>query len=892
MRLRAGDPEAIGGYTLQARLGAGGMGTVFLGRTPSGQPVAIKLIHQQFLHDDEFRTRFRQEVSAARRVSGKFTAAVVDADPDGAYPWMATTYISGPTLAQRIGEHGALHGPELRTLAIGLVEALRDIHRAGVVHRDLKPSNVVLSPDGPRVIDFGISRATDHQTLTMTGRVIGTPPFMSPEQLRSPREVGTESDVFSVATLLVYAATGQGPFDADSPYMAAYQVVHEAPALGRVPAPLRAVVEPCLAKDRSGRPSADELLRQLRNLPEDLVPPPATEEPANEHEVAGAEGGTEGGAEGGPPARRDAGTAVPDWVIAGKDAATSRSLGNGAVSGAAKDADDEADADVATRLLTGGASQAATAAAPEATQGRGTDADPGSADRPTLSTRASAAAPTSASDADDFPTHVAAAVTTASAASGAPAAADAGTDKDPGAPARTAHEAPLSEVRDRPHATFTTRVLRRRWRTAVAVAAAVAAISTGVALLGSGGSDQERAAGGGAGAGGNGRGSVTVKQAPLPPGFQPWQKTVSGGRQIPDELRCVARGDSAYCGGGGLVAARLKVADGTLVWKQASPGLPVHGMHMVGVADDTVVGYQIAASGSGPLQIVGLSTTDGRQLWSARIADSAAAFTGQPTEATLLDDTVFSVNVDRTAIEARQARTGKLRWASAFPAGSRCIPLVAGSHAYAMCGPVSEANAADVTHPVFHTLDPATGRLGNPVPVTGHLVPMGTADDGSLVVLRERTEGTVFDGYTHVVRIDPRRARATSVPVASYSGTAPGMAGGTLYFCGDDGVIHAVDPVTGKEKWSTQTSVEAASGPRLARGVLYFGAASGRVVALDGRTGRMRWSTNPRSPSSHGEFTGEFGSEPRVAVAGGALVVTARGNLVFSFAAGKPPKAS
>lgn len=270
MSLRGGDPAEIGGYPLEARLGSGGMGTVFLGRTSSGRPVAIKLIHQQYAGDDEFRIRFRQEVAAARRVSGAFTAAVVDAAPEAEQPWMATTYIEGRTLAQHIAEKGPLNGAELRLLAIGLAEALRDIHRVGVVHRDLKPSNVVLSPEGPRVIDFGISRAADQQTLTMTGRVIGTPPFMSPEQLQAPRGVGPSSDVFSLGTLLVYSATGHGPFDADSPYMTAYQVVHEEPSLGAVPAALRAVVEPCLGKDAEGRPSADELLVLLRDLPADL----------------------------------------------------------------------------------------------------------------------------------------------------------------------------------------------------------------------------------------------------------------------------------------------------------------------------------------------------------------------------------------------------------------------------------------------------------------------------------------------------------------------------------------------------------------------------------------------------------------------------------------------
>lgn len=292
MALRAGDPESIGGYTLERRLGAGGMGTVYLARSESGRRIALKVVHQQFADDDEFRVRFRQEVAAARRVSGAFTAAVVDADPEAERPWMATSYVSGPTLSERIGADGPLRGEELRKLAIGLTEALRDIHRVGVVHRDLKPANIVLSDEGPRVIDFGISRAADHQTLTMTGRVMGTPPFMSPEQLRTPREVGPESDVFSLAAVLVFAVTSHGPFAADSPYIVAYQVVHEQPSLDEVAEPLRGVIADCLAKDPAARPGIDRLLERLRALP-------AADYTGIGTAKGTAKGSTEGGAEGG-----------------------------------------------------------------------------------------------------------------------------------------------------------------------------------------------------------------------------------------------------------------------------------------------------------------------------------------------------------------------------------------------------------------------------------------------------------------------------------------------------------------------------------------------------------------------------------------------------------------
>ena len=266
--LSTGDPESIGGYTLLGRLGAGGMGVVYLGVSASGRQVAVKLVHGSYADQEEFRTRFRQEIAAARRVSGAFTAPVVDADPDADRPWMATLYVPGLNLADVVKKDGPLSQRALRALGLGLTEALRDIHRAGLVHRDLKPANVLMTEDGPRVIDFGISRAADNQSLTVTGRVIGTPPFMSPEQIASPRDVTPSSDVFSLGSLMVFAAVGTGPFDADSPYMTGYQVLHEAPDLEGVPEALRPIVERCLDKDPAARPEPAELHRMLQALPE------------------------------------------------------------------------------------------------------------------------------------------------------------------------------------------------------------------------------------------------------------------------------------------------------------------------------------------------------------------------------------------------------------------------------------------------------------------------------------------------------------------------------------------------------------------------------------------------------------------------------------------------
>lgn len=745
MSLRGGDPAEIGGYPLEARLGSGGMGTVFLARTSSGRPVAIKLIHQQFAADDEFRIRFRQEVAAARRVSGAFTAAVVDAAPEAEQPWMATTYIEGHTLAQRIATKGPLNGAELRRLAIGLAEALRDIHRVGVVHRDLKPSNVVLSPEGPRVIDFGISRAVDQQTLTMTGRVIGTPPFMSPEQLQAPRGVGPRSDVFSLGTLLVYAATGHGPFDADSPYMTAYQVVHEEPSLGAVPAALRAVVESCLDKEPEGRPSADELLVLLRDLSADL-------------------GGTDA---------------------------------NGAGAGRTRD------------MIT--QHHFATRATPAPT------------------------APTTA-----------------------PAGPDTGSTGTP-----------------------IGRRLRRRWRPVLAAAVAVAAIGGGVAALTAGGF--------GGNSGGDKGNSVAAPGAALPDGFGPWRKTVLGGREdIPDELRCVARGDALFCGGGSVVATRIKASDGSRVWTAKSPGVPVQGMHLVGATDDTVLGYRFAAQDAPqdpPSEVVAIDANNGRELWSVPSGAQSKAVTGRTQDAIVVGSAVVTVDSSNSRFEARDAHSGTVAWKTPFPAGTQCAPVPVGPQLFAMCATDAEVDALEVRHPALYAVDRASGTLGRPIAVNGPAVPMGVAN-GRLVLLQVHMEGPALAGYDGVARVHLASREVTYSRLAkTYAGT-PGMADGTLYVSRQTGLVTALDPATGRKKWSRQTGVEGASGPVAGADALYFSSATGRVVALSPYDGKPLWTTDPQADG----LTGEQGASPRVTVAGRAVIVAAAKNTLFAFDAQKPPK--
>jgi Protein kinase domain len=272
--LQATDPRRIGPYSLEGRLGAGGMGRVYLGRSPGGRQVAIKVIRADLAENPDFRARFAREASAARKVSGIFTAPVVDADLEGPVPWLATSYIAGPSLADAVAERGPMPPALVLRLAAGLAEGLAAIHAVGVVHRDLKPANVLLAEDGPRLIDFGISRSMEGSTLTRTGMVVGSPGFMSPEQAEG-RPVGPASDIFSLGAVLTFSGTGEGPFGEGSTVALLYRVVTGEPNTQDVPDEIRPLVEHCLVKDPGQRPTAAQLLAQLSMA--DVVADPARE---------------------------------------------------------------------------------------------------------------------------------------------------------------------------------------------------------------------------------------------------------------------------------------------------------------------------------------------------------------------------------------------------------------------------------------------------------------------------------------------------------------------------------------------------------------------------------------------------------------------------------------
>ncbi|WP_137988752.1 PQQ-binding-like beta-propeller repeat protein [Streptomyces vilmorinianum] len=257
------DPRRIGPFEVLGRLGAGGMGLVYLARSASGRRVAIKTVRTELAEDQLFRVRFTREVEAARAVSGFYTAAVVDADPRAAVPWLATAYVPAPSLEEIVNECGPLPAQAVRWLAAGVAEALQSIHGAGLVHRDLKPSNVLVVEDGPRVIDFGIASGVSNTRLTMTNVAVGTPAYMSPEQARDSRSVTGASDVFSLGSMLVFAATGHAPFHGANPVETVFMLLREGPDLEGLPDELRPLIDSCMQMDVARRPTPADLQAQL-----------------------------------------------------------------------------------------------------------------------------------------------------------------------------------------------------------------------------------------------------------------------------------------------------------------------------------------------------------------------------------------------------------------------------------------------------------------------------------------------------------------------------------------------------------------------------------------------------------------------------------------------------
>jgi hypothetical protein len=275
--LRRWDPEMIGPYRVLGRLGAGSMGQVYLGRSAAGRLVAVKTIKVELAEEASFRTRFAQEVAAARKVSGVFTAAVVEADPEADLPWLATAFVPAPSLSRMVLACGPMPVSTVRWLAAGCAEALGSIHRAGLVHRDLKPSNVLVAPDGPRVIDFGVARAAERMEVTMSRGAVGTPAYMAPEQARDPHQASVASDVYSLGATLLFAATGHPPYRGASVMDILARLATEEPDLSGLPAELADLIASCMERVPRARPTSSAMLAQLGQFTE------AQAGPADEH---------------------------------------------------------------------------------------------------------------------------------------------------------------------------------------------------------------------------------------------------------------------------------------------------------------------------------------------------------------------------------------------------------------------------------------------------------------------------------------------------------------------------------------------------------------------------------------------------------------------------------
>ncbi|MFC9284547.1 PQQ-binding-like beta-propeller repeat protein [Streptomyces collinus] len=927
MALHEGDPGSLGGYRIVDRLGSGGMGVVYRARAGSGREVAVKVVHAQYAEDPVFRVRFRQEIAAVRRVSGAFTAPVVDADPEAPRPWMATQYVPGRPLSARVRDDGPLAGAELRRLVLGLVEALRDIHRSGVVHRDLKPANVLMAEDGPRVIDFGISRAAENQALTETGHMMGTPPFMSPEQLADARSVGPASDVFSLAALVVFAATGRGPFDADSPYLTAYRVMTEEPDLTAVPEPLRTVLSRCLAKRSAARPGLDALAAEFAAaLPEPAATEPPTAphrptDPAPTRPPAAVPAPTRAPAVAPdptwppaagleptrapvvdpprPPAQDPPRPSAPDQTRAPAVApdptwppaaglAPSRPPAQDPTGPSAPDRartpQDPTGPSAPDRARTrppgpGPDRPRPPVAAPDPTRPRVADLEP-----PRLPAADPPAPVPYRADAPADPAH--AAVDAADDVAGIPAAGPTASVPYPAAahgdPARAAAGAtgvPVSRTRG------------LRVPLAVGVAGVLVVALTAYLF----GPFQVGARPGAAPS----PSAEATRWGALPAGWRPWRTTMyavaahgvkrssapADGPGHGGQPSCALSGGALYCGGDTTLPIRVDAVTGRTVWRAATrpPGIALgrYGSAVVGVRDGVVLVREsvlnVAAEDT-TTTVTAFAAGDGRRLWSRPTGDANA-------QAVLVGGLVLVP--DGLTVTARSPRDGSARWTMSVPAGHHCGFHGAGGDVYADCTGYHTPSGARRR---LIALDPADGAA-RPLPAAPSLTAeyAGTLDGRLVYAARRSGDPTTQDNpYTGVEVIDPRTgARATHALAGEYRGRVA-MAHGVLCFAASDGGTTAVSPLTGRRVWRTATTLEQPAAPVAdERGSVFLASASGRVAALDARTGRRLWESYPRAGTV---VSGDYDS-PELLVNGGALVVTTPDGTLFTLDPARPGRA-
>ncbi|WP_328473440.1 outer membrane protein assembly factor BamB family protein [Streptomyces sp. NBC_00448] len=792
------DPHQVGRYRIVARIGAGGMGQVYLGRSPGGRPVAVKVVRPELARDGDFRRRFAREVTAARRVNGAFTAGVVDADPDGAPAWLATVYVSGVSLGEAVAEHGPWPAEPVLALGAGLAEALEAIHAAGVVHRDLKPSNVLLAPDGPRVIDFGISSASEASALTHTGMTIGTPGFMSPEQLTGT-PVGPAGDVFALGAVLAFTAAGIGPFGTGTPHALHFRAVYEQPDLSALPAEVRDLVAACLAKRPEDRPEVGELLR-LMGTREDRAASDAT--------LLLTEGW------------------MPDAVnrFVRERSAAALPRNQGAEPAAAPEPSSPSTGDAPA-----GHSEAPAAGTTPTPRPTPTVADAASA--PPRGT----AVPPAAPDIPHAPTlHAAAEPPAAPAPALHEALTQPGDRAAPGLvpPQAPDHPAPDPAPPVIPYPGVVPGPLSRRSALLALTGVAVAA-GAGIALWKA--NDDGSGSAGSPSAGG----APTTGPTPSTPKrtFRPGQKRWQFIARDQVETTPTVVGGVVYFGSNDHNFYALDAATGRQRWTFAGDGL---------MRSTAAVADGLLYAGSDDGNLYALDVTTGRKRWVFRtgnLIDSSPV---------MVDGVLYFGSADAN-LYALDAVTGSKRWSHHFPHDGLITlsPAVAGGLVY----------ISTLDH-YLHALDAATGKVrwsfltghvvGSSATVAGGTVYFGSLDHHLYAL--DAVKGTkrwAFDvegvnstptvaGDAVYFGADDQRlyaldARTGAKRWAFRTGdlvdSRPAVADGVVYTGSADSHLYAVDAATGKQRWAFPTNGPAWS-PTVADGVVYVGSKSGLFYAV------------------------------------------------------------
>jgi outer membrane protein assembly factor BamB len=862
--LAEGDPRQVGMYRLRARLGSGGMGQVFLGSSPAGRAVAVKVIHRELVSDPMFRTRFRREVAAARAVSGAYTAPVTAAGPDDDPPWLATVFVPGPSLADAVDAAGPWPAASVWKLAAGLVEALQAVHASGLVHRDLKPANVLLAPDGPRVIDFGISRAVEGTRMTSTGLIVGTPSFMSPEQAQGD-SVGPPSDVFSLGCVIVFAATGAGAFG-DGPLASTlYRVVHTEPALGRVPPGLRELAAACLAKAPGDRPAmaalVDAISTGLGPEPETGATsfwPPAVASLISSHQArvsaeitglsrtaaAGPGPATEAAAPvaaGAVPVVTDALPVVTDALPVVTDAlpvVTDALPVTGALPVTAAGPSDVVPAEPTAEALA-----PATTAAAGPSNAVSFSASPANALRPNAAPSTVAppsGVPASGDPASGVPASGALVPPGRAGLTSGPAAAPGGGAAGPGGgTARMTgaggdgdterHPAPAWPA-DLPPGSPAGRGLTRR-RALIAAAGLATAVAAGAVV--------ETALSGAGHPPARGRKPAARKTNAGPPvagrpGTQLWSFTAGA----PVTSGITVTGGVVHLGSVDNNVYALNAGDGTKVWSYATGG-PIQGS---GVA---VAGGAVYI-GSNDKNIYALHAGTGRKIWKFATpypVDSGFAVAAK---------TVYGGTIGVTCY-ALSASHGRELWDNTTGGTLQGI-ATDGQNVYAGC-----VNAAVVAlradgGKVLWTF-PASGPVLSGITVAGGVVYAGGDD-------------TVYA----LSAADGGRRWSFTAGGTIHSGIA--VAGGVVYVGSWDNKVYALRASDGRKLWEFTTGSFVSSGIAVAGGIVYAGSTDSHVYALRASDGRKLWSFATRGSVESG-----------IAVANGVVYAGSTDNNIYALRA-------